>query len=72
MEPIKDTDVLFEKKPEAGKLLPSPDIWRLVDMVLEFCEQCEVRGGATPGNACEAMQCRFVPLYRETGRVLGK
>jgi hypothetical protein len=69
MNTITYTDILFEKKLEPNRPLPSPDMSKLADMVLEFCDQCEVWDG-TPGNICEARQCRFVPLYREVWRVL--
>jgi hypothetical protein len=69
MTTITDTDILFEKK--LGANAPTrPDKSRLAEMVLEFCDQCEVRNGGTPGNLCAARQCRFVPVYREAVRVL--
>jgi hypothetical protein len=54
---------------EDKRPLPSPDMSGLAKMVIEFCDQCEAWGG-TPGNACEAKRCRFVPLYWEAVRVL--
>ena len=31
--------------------------------------QCERLEGRTPGNVCEVIGCRFVPVYREAVRV---
>jgi hypothetical protein len=52
-EPVEERRFL-EKKLEPNRPLPSPNKSSLADMVLEFCDQCEVCNGTTPGNACEA------------------
>jgi hypothetical protein len=42
MDTITDKNILFEKMVEAKRPPPSPDMSSLADMVLEFCDQCEV------------------------------